>query len=82
MGQITNQTKTRFSWLQSYGLAFTLLFYTSHAWAQKIDFNQGTTNDPTASDYTAWVITNGPTVTRTFDGVTITITNAEGSAFM
>ena len=80
MGQITNQTKTRFSWLQSYGLAFTLFFYASHAWAQKIDFNQGTTNDPTASDYTAWVITNGPTVTRTFDGVTITITNAEGSA--
>lgn len=80
MRQITNQTKTRFSWLQSYGLAFTLLFYASHAWAQKIDFNQGTTNDPTASDYTAWVITNGPTVTRTFDGVTITITNAEGSA--
>ncbi len=80
MGQITNQTKTKFSWLQSYGLAFTLFFYASHAWAQKIDFNQGTTNDPTASDYTAWVITNGPTVTRTFDGVTITITNAEGSA--
>ena len=42
MRQITNQTKTRFSWLQSYGLAFTLLFYASHAWAQntKIDFDK------------------------------------------
>lgn len=66
--------------LFAYFATFLFMFFTTHARAQKIDFDQGTTNDPTASDYTAWVITNGPTVTRTFDGVTITITNAEGSA--
>ena len=80
MGQITNQTKTRFSWLQSYGLAFTLFFYASHAWAQKIDFDKGNNSSYTANGYTAWDITDGASITNTFDGVTITITNAEGSA--
>ena len=80
MGQITNQTKTSFSWLQSYGLAFTLFFYASHAWAQKIDFDNGNNSIYTANGYTAWDITNGASITNTFDGVTITITNAEGSA--
>ncbi|MBQ5510421.1 MAG: hypothetical protein IIT94_04675, partial [Prevotella sp.] len=65
MGQITNQTKTKFSWLQSYGLAFTLLFYASHAWAQntKIDFdkyhaNQSVQASYTSDGYTSWVINN------------------------
>lgn len=46
MGQITNQTKTSFSWLQSYGLAFTLLICASHIQAQttKIDFNRSGKN--------------------------------------
>ncbi len=46
MRQITNQTKTRFSWLQSYGLAFTLLICASHIQAQttKIDFNRSGKN--------------------------------------
>ena len=61
-------------------LGFVLMLYASNVSAQKIDFDNGTTNNPTASGYTAWDITNGETVTNTFDGVTITITNAEGSA--
>ncbi len=77
MGQITNQTKTRFSWLQSYGLAFTLLFYASHAWAQKIDFSNSTGNKAyVAEGYTDWFITvnnSGGSISNTFDGVTITI---------
>ena len=77
MGQITNQTKTRFSWLQSYGLAFTLLFYASHALAQKIDFSNSTGNKAyVAEGYTDWFITvnnSGGSISNTFDGVTITI---------
>lgn len=77
MGQITNQTKTRFSWLQSYGLAFTLFFYASHAWAQKIDFSNSTGNKAyVAEGYTDWFITvnnSGGSISNTFDGVTITI---------
>ena len=77
MRQITNQTKTRFSWLQSYGLAFTLLFYASHAWAQKIDFSNSTGNKAyVAEGYTDWFITvnnSGGSISNTFDGVTITI---------
>ena len=61
-------------------LGFVLMLYASNVSAQKIDFDNGTTNNPTASGYTAWDITNGETVTNTFDGVTISITNAEGSA--
>ncbi|MBQ6208378.1 MAG: hypothetical protein IJK42_01205 [Prevotella sp.] len=59
---------------------FFLFGKATDALAQKIDFNNGTGNNPTASGYIAWDITNGETVTNTFDGVTITITNAEGSA--
>ena len=61
-------------------IIFFFLGITTDALAQKIDFDQGTSNNPTASGYTAWNITNGETITNTFDGVTITITNATGSA--
>ena len=88
MGQITNQTKTRFSWLQSYGLAFTLLFYASHAWAQntKIDFdkyhaNQSVQASYTSDGYTSWVINNIATsVSKTFDtGVTLKISHGRNT---
>ncbi|MBQ2359427.1 MAG: hypothetical protein II398_00840, partial [Prevotella sp.] len=88
MGQITNQTKTRFSWLQSYGLAFTLLFYASHAWAQntKIDFDKFHANPSiqasyTSDGYTSWVINNIATsVSKTFDtGVTLKISHGRNT---
>lgn len=88
MGQITNQTKTRFSWLQSYGLAFTLFFYASHAWAQntKIDFdkyhaNQSVQASYTSDGYTSWVINNIATsVSKTFDtGVTLKISHGRNT---
>ena len=78
MGQITNQTKTRFSWLQSYGLAFTLFFYASHAWAQKIDFDHGNNNSYVSSGYETWnsfEIKSNKSVSKTIDGVTITISH-------
>lgn len=64
----------------SFILGFLFMLCASNASAQKIDFDNGTGSNPTASGYTAWDITNGATVTNTFDGVTITITNVEGSA--
>ncbi|MBQ4175183.1 MAG: hypothetical protein II597_10365, partial [Prevotella sp.] len=88
MGQITNQTKTRFSWLQSYGLAFTLFFYASHALAQntKIDFdkyhaNQSVQASYTSDGYTSWVINNIATsVSKTFDtGVTLKISHGRNT---
>lgn len=78
MGQITNQTKTSFSWLQSYGLAFTLLFYASHAWAQKIDFDHGNNNSYVSSGYETWnsfEVKSNKSVSKTIDGVTITISH-------
>lgn len=88
MGQITNQTKTRFLWLQSYGLAFTLLFYASHAWAQntKIDFDKNHLNPSvqasyTSDGYTSWVINDIATsVSKTFDtGVTLKISHGRNT---
>ncbi len=78
MGQITNQTKTSFSWLQSYGLAFTLLFYASHALAQKIDFDHGNNNSYVSSGYETWnsfEVKSNKSVSKTIDGVTITISH-------
>ncbi len=88
MGQITNQTKTSFSWLQSYGLAFTLFFYASHALAQntKIDFDKFHANPSvqasyTSDGYTSWVINNIATsVSKTFDtGVTLKISHGRNT---
>lgn len=59
---------------------FFLFGKATDAFAQKIDFNNGTGNNPTASGYTAWDISNGSIVEGTFDGVTITITNASNSS--
>ena len=57
-------------------LLLVVMVWSSESMAQRIDFNNGTNSNYTASNFTAWStgeITSGNTASTTIDGVTITI---------